>query len=147
MIIMMYACEVAANVIAKKIAEEEVKKQAELKRIAEAMEQFEGNLKSIDTYVEKKLIAGNGQASLLIDRVCWSCEGFWFFAEKDFRYSSNKPYWYNVSVSAEFPLEFYIQYLRDHCFNVEIIECPFTAYSSTGKSERKMDGITLKISI
>ena len=144
---MMYACEVMASVIAKKAAEEEAKRQAELKEIAKAMEEFEKNLESIDAYVEKKLIAGNGKASLLIDHDWLSCKGFWAFAEKNFNYLRTKPHWENTIKTKEFPLEFYVQYLRDHCFNVEIVEHPFTAYSSTGKSKREMKGMTLEISI
>ena len=144
---MMCACEIVASVVAKKMAEEEAKRQAELARIARAIELFKENLESIDDYVEKKLIAGNGKACLMIDHSALACDGFWHFAEKDYRYSKSKPYWSNDRKTHDFPLDTYIEYLRDHCFNVEIIKCPFTAYSSTGKSSEEMPGITLKISV
>lgn len=144
---MMYACEIVASVVAKKVAEEEAKRQAELARVARAIELFKKDLENIDAYVEKKLIEGDGKACLLIDHSASACDGFWHFAEKDYCYSQSKPYWSNDRKTGDFPLDTYIEYLRDHCFNVEIIKCPFTAYSSTGKSSAEMPGITLKISV
>lgn len=144
---MKYACEIMADVVAKKMAEEEEKRLAQLKKIAKAMENFQKHIEEIDAYVEEKLIAGDGEAELMIDTDYWSCEGFWHFAEKDYRYSNTKPYWSNHRKTAEFPLELYIEYLREHCFTVERVERPFTAYSSTLKSSEKMKGITLKISV
>jgi hypothetical protein len=144
---MKYAYEIMADVVAKKMAEEEAKRLAQLEKIAKAMENFQKHIEEIDAYVEEKLIAGNGEAELMIDNSWVSCDGFWHFAEKDYRYSDTKPYWSNKLKTEEFPLELYIGYLREHCFTVEIVEHPFTAYSSTLKSSERMKGITLKISV
>ena len=136
---MMYACEMMAM-----IAEKKAKEDAE--RLLKALADFQKNLASIDDYVEKKLVAGDGKAKLLIDEVSWGPKGFYYFSKKDYRYSAYCPYWSNERVSKDFPLEAYIQYLRDHCYEVEIIKEPFTAYSSTLKSETTMEGLTLSIS-
>lgn len=144
---MKYACEIMVDVAAKKMAEEEAKRLAQLEKIAKAMENFQKHIEEIDAYVEEKLIAGDGKAELMIDSLCVSCEGFWYFAEKDYRYSNTDPYWYNTQKTEIFPLDFYIEYLREHCFTVEIVKRPFTAYSSTFKSTAEMEGITLKISV
>lgn len=144
---MMYACEIVASIVAKKAAEEEEKRQAQLAKIAQAMEKFREHLESIDAYVEKKLIENEGQVCLMIERSQVSCKGFWHFAKKSFRYSTTKPYWFNDQETEDFPLDIYIEHLCEHCFNVEIIECPFTAYSASGKSSEVMEGITLKISV
>ena len=144
---MKYACEIMVDVVAKKMAEEEAKRLVQLEKIAKAMENFQKHIEEIDTYVEEKLVAGDGKAELMIDTGWVSCEGFWYFAEKDYRYSDTKPYWSNSQKTAEFPLELYIEYLREHCFTVEMVERPFTAYSSTFKSSEQMRGITLKISV
>lgn len=146
---MMYACEMVAKVLAKKAEEEEAKRQAELAKRAKALERFKENLESIDAYVEEKLLEGNGCVKLLIEEEDWYCNGFWSFAEKDYKSypSRSYPYWHNIQVTEYFPLDVYMEYLRDHCFEVEVVECPFTAFSSTGKTERTMPGITLKISV
>lgn len=136
---MMYACEMMAM-----IAEKKAKEEAE--RLLKALADFQKNLASIDDYVEKKLVAGGGKAKLLIDEVSWGPKGFYHFSKKDYRYSSICPYWSNERASESFPLEAYIQYLRDHCYEVEIIKEPFKAYSSTLKSEKMMEGLTLSIS-
>ena len=143
---MMYACEIVASIVAKKMTEEEEKRQAQLAKIAQAMDDFKNHLESIDAYVEKKLIENEGQAYLMIDDYA-QLEGFWYFVEKSFSYSSTKPYWTNTRKTKNFPLDIYIDYLREHCFNVEVIECPFTAYSASGKSSMTMKGVTLKISV
>ena len=142
---MMCAYEIVVNVEAKKKAEEEAKRRVEQEIIAEAIEVFKENLERIDAYVEKKLIEGDGKACLMIEKSYPN--GFWNFAEKDYRYFKTMPYWFNKRMTEDFPLDIYIEYLREHCFNVEIIECPFNAYSSTGKTFEKMPGITLKISV
>jgi hypothetical protein len=111
------------------------------------MEEFKANLESIDAYVEEKLLEGNGKAELMIDQYLLSVDGFWCFAEKSYIYSTKYPYWGNKKVSEQFHLDTYIEYLREHCFTVEIVEKPFMACSSTGKTERKLEGIHLKISI
>lgn len=144
---MKYAYEIMAEVTAKKKAEEEAKRLAELEKINKAMENFQKHIEEIDAYVEKKLIKGNGKAELMIDNYLSACKGFWYFATKYYKYSDTKPYWDNLRVTSDFPLELYIEYLREHCFTVEKIERPFMGYSSTGKTEIKMDGITLKISV
>lgn len=144
---MMYACEVMANIIAKEKAEAEAKRKAEEARIAKAFAKFEKNIESIDAYVERALIANGGKVELLIDHGWLACDGFWYFAKKNYCYSSTKPYWSNKSETEEFHLETYIEYLRQHCFEVELVNRPFTAYSSTGKSSMEMTGKTLKISI
>lgn len=136
---MMYACEMIAMIAEKKAREE-------AERLSKALADFQKNLASIDDYVEKKLIAGGGKAKLLIDEESWGPKGFYYFSKKDYRYSSICPYWNNARVSENFPLEAYIQYLRDHCYEVEIIKEPFEAYSSTLKSETMMEGLTLSIS-
>lgn len=143
---MKYACEIMTDVVAKKMAEEEAKRLVQLKKIAKAMENFQKHIEEIDAYVEEKLVAGDGKAELMIDTGWVSCEGFWHFAEKDYSYSNIKPYWFNLRKTEAFPLELYIEYLREHCFTVEMVERPFTAYSSTLKSSRQMKGIILKIS-
>jgi hypothetical protein len=143
----MYACEMSAVITAKKLAEEEAKRQAKLAKFAKAMEEFKANLESIDAYVEEKLLEGNGKAELLIDKYLISVDDFWCFAEKSYAYSTEYPYWNNKKMSEQFHLDTYIEYLREHCFTVEIIEKPFMACSSTGKTKTKLAGIHLKISI
>jgi hypothetical protein len=144
---MMCACELAIVVEEKRKAEEEARRLAELKRLNEAMEEFKRNLEKIDAYVEKHLIAGNGKAELMIEKRYGCPDGFYSFAEKDYRYSSTKPYWCNNTESEKFPLEVYIKYLQEHCYKVSIVECPFTAYSASFKSSQQMEGLTLKISM
>ena len=143
---MKYACEIMADVIAKKKAEEEAIRLAELKKMNEAMECFQRHIEEIDAYVEKKLIEGNGKAELMIEEGVF-CKGFWRFVEKNYRYSTTKPFWNNTVETHNFPLGIYIERLREHCFTVERVERPFIAYSSTFKSEEKKAGVTLKISI
>ena len=151
---MKYACEIMAEVIAKKKAEEERKRvEEEASRLAKlamtkkAMEEFQKNIEEIDAYVEKELIKGEGRAELMIDERRFYCEGFWCFVKKDYRYSKVSPYWENKRMTETFPLEPYIEHLREHCFTVEKIRRPFTGYSSNFKQKRNMEGITLKISI
>ena len=144
---MKYACEIMADVIAKKKAEEEAKRLAELERINKAMEYFQKHIEEIDAYVEKKLIEGNGKAELMIDNEESHCKDFWYFAKKSYKYSDTEPYWYNCRITTDFPLGLYIERLREHCFTVEKVERPFVAYSSTLKNKKEMKGITLKISI
>ena len=101
------------------------------------MEKFQKHIEEIDAYVEENLIAGNGKAELMIDKYWFDwgdCEGFWYFARKNYRYSSSKPYWDNHRETASFPLDSYIKYLREHGFTVERVERPFIGYSSTSKS-------------
>ena len=144
---MKYAYEIMAEVTAKNKAEEEAKRLVELEKINKAMENFQKHIEEIDAYVEKKLIEGNGKAELMIDNYLSSGKGFWYFATKYYKYSDTKPYWDNLRVTSDFPLGLYIERLREHCFTVEQVERPFMGYSSTGKTEIKMDGITLKISV
>lgn len=142
---MKCAYEIYSAVEAKMAAEAEAKRQAKLQEIAKALVHYKASLPSIDEYVEQKLINGNGVAYLMIDRSI--VDGFWYFSEQDCRYGIYQPYWHNKKMSEPFPLDTYIEYLREHCFNVELQAYPFTAYSSTGKSSQKKDGITMKISV
>ena len=144
---MKNACEIMVEVAVKNKIEEEKKRLEQLEKIAKAMEEFKKHIEEIDAYVEKELIRGNGKAELMIDRYWRECEGFWYFAQKDYRYSCVNPYWHNSRETESFPLDFYINYLREHGFTVERVERPFTAYSSTFKSSTRMEGITLKISV
>lgn len=148
---MKNACEIMIEVAVKEKIEEEKKRVKQLERMAKSMEKFKKHIEEIDAYVEKELIAGKGEAELMIDhywgRDWGDCEGFWYFARKSYRYSSSKPYWDNHRETESFPLDSYINYLREHGFTVEKVERPFTAYSSTLKSSTRMEGITLKISV
>lgn len=136
---MMYACEMMTMITEKKAREEAERK-------ARALQNFYDHLKEIDVFVEKQIFEGEGKVKILIDRD-FNDSDFYYFAEKDWRYSTIYPYWYNRKVSASFPLEIYVAYLRDHCYTVEVIKEPFKAYSSTLKSERMMEGLTLSVSI
>lgn len=144
---MKNACEIMIEVAVKKKIEEEKKRLEQLEKIAKAMEKFQKHIEEIDVYVEKKLVEGNGKAELMIDHKYYECEGFWYFAQKDYRYSCINPYWINSRETESFPLDFYINYLQEHGFTVERVERPFIAYSSTSKSSERMEGITLKISV
>jgi hypothetical protein len=144
---MKNACEIMIEVAVKNEIEEEKKQLEQFAKITKAMEKFQKHIEEIDAYVEKELIAGNGKAELMIDRYWGDCEGFWYFARKSYRYSSSKPYWSNHRETESFPLDFYINYLREHGYTVERVERPFFAYSSTLKSSTRMEGITLKISV
>lgn len=95
------------------------------------------------------MLEGNGCVKLLIEEKDWYCNGFRSFSEKDYKSypSLSYPYWHNIRVTKYFPLDVYMEYLRDHCFEVEVVKCPFTASSFTGKTECEMSGIMLKISI
>ena len=140
---MKNACEIKAMLI----AEEMMREQARLKN---AMEKFFKALPEIDEFVEKHLIEGKGRASLLIDAHGCSPKGFYYFAEKNYTsypHARQSPYWSNKAISEDFPLDEYIKYLQEHCYHVEVVKRPFTAYSSTGKTSDTMEGLTMIISM
>lgn len=148
---MMYACEMMTMITEKKAREEaerlerEAREKAE--KLAKALQNFYNDLKEIDAFVEKQILKGEGKVKILIDRDSYEPDDFYYFAKKDWRYSTVYPYWNNQRVSTSFPLETYIAYLRDHYYTVEVIKEPFMAYSSTLKFDRMMEGLTLSISI
>lgn len=148
---MMYACEMMTMITEKKAKEEAERKEREARekaeKLAKALQNFYNNLKAIDVFVEEQIFKGEGKAKILIEQDFNDPDDFYYFAKKDWRYSTVYPYWNNQRVSTSFPLETYVAYLRDHCYTVEVIKEPFKAYSSTFKSDRIMEGLTLSISI
>lgn len=128
---------------ARREAEELARKQA---WVQQEMKNFEKNRKSIENYIEKALIAGNGTAELLIDSYFYA-DSFWRFVSKSYKYGGSTPYWeYEIETSL-FPLDILVKELENLCYNVKIESRPFTARSSTKKRTRTMAGWTMIISI
>jgi hypothetical protein len=146
---------IAVNEENKRIEKERVESLA----ISQAIEEFVKNkLSRLDAFVEQALLDGKGIAEIMIDDD-WvstnvegknvSVKGFVKFVEKSYRCKHyGCPYWSNERLSApSFPLDFYVDYLRQHCYDVRIEKHPFTAYSSSGASCMTLPGITLYITI
>jgi hypothetical protein len=146
---MKCALEIATAIEARKEAERIAEEERKRKEFEARMEEFKSNIKKIDDYVEKMLLASrNGCVELLYD-FCPCSRDFCRFTEKDYKsYPQNtNPYWYENHMTPEFHLGVYIKYLEEHCFKVETIAEPYTATSSTGRSYRTMEGKKLRISI
>ena len=148
---MKCALEMAIEI--EKVKElERIKAEEERKaRYEKKLAKFYENLEKIDEVVENALLKGRGKAEILVDDL-WSCneDGFYHFAEKDncnaYKNGGHVSY-YTKSISSDFPLEIYVDYLKSHCYNVEVIDYSFIGYSSTGKTSRTVSCKKMKISI
>lgn len=127
--------------------EEERKKEFE-KRLAE----FYKNIEKIDAFVENAILNGKGKTELLVNSSFYFEEelGFYHFAELNNSYAHKNggfAYYCTQTLTNSFPLEIYIEYLKSHCYNVEIVPYSFVGYSSTGKTKRTVYCNKMKISI
>ena len=144
---MKCAIEMAKAINEKIEAERLERERRRQEQIAEYMKEFFASLEEIDKYVEEKLLENNGSVELLIDCEYWrGKENFYFFAKKTYC-DGTLPYWGNAPLTPSFHLDTYCEYLKNLCYNVELVKRPFKAQSSTGKTTREMPGLTLKISI
>ena len=149
---MKCALEIAVAIEVRKEAERIAEEERRRKIFEEKMEKFKANIKKIDAYVEKALVASENGCVMLnygnrFENYC-DDEDFVHFTKKvKYRPNDNRWYWEEDEVTPEFHLGVYIKYLEEHCFKVEKIEQPYYAYSSTGRSEQKKRGRMLKISI
>lgn len=138
----------------------EIEKEKELERIkAEEerrmryqikLEEFYENLEKINEVVENALLKGRGKAEILVDEYSDNADGFYHFAETDRKYAyknGGHDYYYTKSISDLFPLEIYVDYLKSHCYNVEVVDYSFIGYSSTGATKRTVHCKKMKISI
>lgn len=156
---MKCALEMVSAIIVNEEQKRIEKEKNEALAVAQAMEDFVSNkLATLDTFVENALLNGKGKVNILIDTShpatkvngkFYYPEGFVKFVEKNYSYKHyGCPYWSYSSLNAPtFPLDFYIEYLKNHCYDVKIEYHPFEAYSSSGKSMMIMEGKTLCISI
>ena len=141
------AIEIAKVEELERIKAEEERKARYEKKLAE----FYENLEKIDEVVENALLKGRGKAEILVDDL-WADnkDGFYHFAKFDNKYASKNGgyvYYYTERISEDFPLEIYIDYLKSHCYNVEVIDYSFIGYSSTGVTKRTVHCKKIKISI
>lgn len=150
---MKCALEIAVAIEKRKEAERFAEEERKRKLIEEKMEKFKANIKKIDEYVEKMLVASeNGCVELMygtkFEHYGWDEDGEFFTFTEKCKYPNTKWwFWEEAVMTPEFHLGVYIKYLEEHCFKVEKIERPYTAYSSTGKSVANMKGRMLRISI
>lgn len=148
---MKCALEMAIEI--EKIKElERIKAEEERKiRYQTKLAEFYENLEKIDKIVEDALLEGRGRTEFLVDDSCaYNEDGFYHFAETDKKYAyknGGHVYYYTKSISDDFPLEIYIDYLKSHCYNVEIVDYSFIGYSSTGVTKRTVHCKKIKISI
>ena len=143
--------------VQNKLAEEEKErirkaKENEIKRQLQIAKEYETYLKykpALDNYVEKNLLKGNGSVVFLVQKSQRTTdrENMYLIVEKNYQYSKSKPYWYNDILSDPFHLNDYLKSLTDLCYDVEVKDASFTAYSSTGASKRTMNCLEIKISI
>ena len=139
---MAIAIEEAKRLEAIKVEEERKR------RYEEDLKYFYNHIKSIDSYVEKELIKSKGRVELLCEKVLWN--GFYYFGEKDYDYKSRNggyPYYSLTTESVPFPLDIYVEYLKSHCYTVEIEDATFIGASTTGKTKSKVSCIKMIISI
>lgn len=135
---------------------EEVKRLGAIRAEEERKRKYEKDLKyfyehigDIDSYVEKELMNGKGKIELLCEKLTW-WSGFYRFGEKDYDYKSKNggfPYYYLRPNTSAFPLDIYIEYLKSHCYTVEIEDATFMGASSTGKTFRTIPCFKMTISI
>ena len=149
---MFCAQSVAAAVEAKRVEEmiqaaiEKVKREQELAELRKKKnEEFINQvMPEVDAFVEKVLIDGKGKFVQLIDTAPSFYPHFIRFVEKSDKYRHNYQhddmrYWSVTPVKDwEIPLEIYVEHLRSLCFEVEVIEAPWTGYSYSGKSSKTM---------
>ena len=143
--------------IQNKLAEEEKErirkaKEDEIKRQLQIAKEYEDYLKykpTLDKYFEKNLLKGNGSMVFLVQKSkrATDKENMYIIVEKNYQYSKYKPYWYNDILSDPFHLNDYLKSLTDLCYNVEVKDGSFTAYSSSGASTRQMNCLEIKVSI
>ena len=149
---MKCAFEMAIEI--EKVKELERIKAEEERRIQyeQKLAEFYENLEKIDSIVEKALLKGKGKAEIMVDS-CWSHNrdlDFYCFAEYDDSYTHKNgghAYYYTKSISEYFPLEKYVEYLKEHCYNVEVEPYSFIGYSSTGATKKTVHCKKMKISI
>lgn len=147
---MFCAQSVAAAIEAKRVEEMVQEALEKAKREQELAEQRKRKnekfinqvMPEVDAFVEKALIDGKGEFVQLIYAAPSFYPHFIQFVEKSNEYRYKYPrndmrYWSVTPVQDwEIPLEIYVEHLRSLCFEVEIIEAPWTGYSSTGKTSR-----------
>lgn len=148
---MKCALEMAIEI--EKVKElERIKAEEERKvRYQTKLAEFYENLEKIDEVVENVLLENRGKAEILVDDL-WARneDGFYHFAETDGQYAyknGGHAYYYTKRISDDFPLEIYVDYLKSHCYNVEVVDYSFIGYSSTGKTKRTVYCKKIKISI
>ena len=150
----MFCAQTVAAAIEAKIVEEMIQAAiAKAKREQELAEQRKKKneefinrvMPEVDAFVEKALIDGKGKFVQLIDTASSLYPHFIQFVEKSNEYRHKYPrddmrYWSVTPIKDwEIPLEIYVEHLRSLCFEVEVIEAPWTGYSSTGKTSRIVD--------
>jgi hypothetical protein len=130
----------------RKAKEDEIKRQLQ---IAKEYETYLGYKPTLDNYFEKILLKGNGSAVLLVQKCQRTTdkENMYVIVEKNYNYSKSKPYWWNDILSDPFHLNDYLKSLTDACYDVEVKDASFTAYSSTGASTKRMNCLEIKVSI
>lgn len=125
-------------------AEEERKRKYE-----EDLKYFYEHIEKLDSYVEKELMNGKGKIELLCEKFPWS-NGFYHFGKKSYYYENRNggyPYYYLTPSTSDFPLDIYVEYLKSHCYTVEIKDATFIGASSTGKTKFEVPCIKMIISI
>ena len=133
------ALEMKIAVVEKIAKEEEEKRLAKQREIERKMQEYLNNLSYFNKKVELALLEGNGIAEILIDKVGFSNDGYYQMVYQYYYNSAmekqKKPYW-SVGIwnSLKFNLAHYCEYLRQHCYEVEVIPFSYRGYSSTGKS-------------
>jgi ribosomal protein L17 len=149
---MKCALEMAAVIVEAERLETIRKEEERKKEFEKRLVKFYEKIEKIDTFVENAILKGKGKAELLVDSP-FSTEkelGCYCFAELDNRYADRNggyPYYYTNTLTDNFPLEIYIEYLKSHCYNAEIIPYSFVGYSSTGRTKRTVRCNKIKISI
>jgi hypothetical protein len=148
---MKCAKEMANAVQLKLINESMEREKRKAECIKEAIEHHYEHLSETNAYVEQKLLEGNGTAEILVAKDSLYCSGVGFFDggfgaifEKEYR---NGYLWWDYQKLHIIHLNTYVKMLTDLCYNVEISDATYVGYSCTGKSNRKVQCVKLKISI
>lgn len=141
------AAEIAEVERLERIKEEEERKA----RYQAKLEKFYENLEKINEVVENALLKDRGTTEILVDDLsAYNEDGFYHFAVADGQYAyknGGHAYYHTKRISDDFPLESYVDYLKSHCYNVEVVDYSFIGYSSTGATKRTVHCKKMKISI
>lgn len=124
----------------------EREKEKREKELKEKWERFYQQREEIENLIEESLLK-NKRFETYISKESYTETDFYEFVEKTDYCGNNKPYWYYSGTKLFVPLEYFCNYLRSLCYEVDIVERPYIGYSSTGKSQRKMEGLTLIVRI
>lgn len=136
---MKCALEMKIAVVEKITKEEEEKRLAKQREMERKMQEYLNHLSYFNKEIESALLEGNGLAEILIDKADFSNDGYYQIVYQ-YYYSAamrkqKKPYWtLGISNNFKFNLTHYCDYLRQHCYEVEVIPFSYRGYSSTGKS-------------